>query len=1049
MRTLQQYRLSSFSIIILFICMMIVGAALIPLLTIQLHPSQATHNLNVSYSWPGTSARIIEQEVTSKLEALFNAAKGIENCSSVSSTDWGTIDLDFKKNVNLDAMRFEIASLIRQSYPELPEGVSYPQLSMNISSDRPDPILTYTINGSGSPYFIKKYAESNILPALIKIKGVSEAQVYGATPYVIEITFNLQKTNELNISGNDIAQGINAFFKRELIGKATYQQIDEDYLKEVSLHIEQNRSDTVQWEHIPIRKMNDRIIYLTDLAAIRYKEQTPSSYYRINGLNTVNLVIYPEKEVNVITLAKVVHEEMKVIKQNLQPGYSILLVNDSTEYLSKEISKIVFRSALALCIVILLILIMSRQIKYLIITIVSIFSTLLIACVLFYFFKIELQFYSLAGITVSLGIIVGNSIIMINHVRNSGNKKIFLAIFASTLVTIAALGTIFFLPGEQKSNLVEFALVIIINLVVSFVVAFYFIPALIEKTKLTSRRMKNYGRTKITIRLSALYGRIIRFNRRIKWLYIVLLVLGFGIPIHLLPNEIKGADRWALLYNKTLGDKFFTESVRPMAEKILGGTLRVFTKEIFADSYYAEPMKTVLHVRGSMPEGCTVQQLNEIIGMMENFISQFHEIELFQTTVFSYRNSDISIHFKPEHELTNFPFALKTLIEGKAISLGGADWNVFGVGQGFSNAINNGYKNNRITLEGYNYDQLYKYAALLKSNLLKNPRIREVDITGPQMWNTDAAHEFFIDFNKEQLALNDVSPSDFYRALYDKSYQAQLNPVYLNHQLYNVNLKADTYGSFTRWNFNNDPLKIHNDLFRLNSFGTIEKRKSGNDIHKFNQQYKLVVAYDFIGSDMLAEMIRKQHIESMRNELPIGYSIQFQGYAGWDKDSETQYYYILLAIVAIYFISAILFESLLQPLAVIVMIPISFIGVFLTFYLFNINFDQGGYASFIFLSGLAVNSGLYIVNDYNNFRAGRSGSKIQLYLKAFNHKIIPVIMAILSIGLGLVPFVIDGEREVFWFAFSAGIIGGLLFSIVAIIIYLPLFLPLSNKIKYS
>ncbi len=1029
--------------------MAIVGAGLIPLLTIQMHPSVSTHNLSVNYSWTGTSARVIEQEVTSKLEALFSAVKGIENCSSVSSTGWGTIDLSFKKNINLDAMRFEIASLIRQSYPELPGGVSYPQLSMNISGDRPDPILIYTINSSGSSYFIRKYAESNILSALIKIKGVSEVQVYGATPYIIEIVFNLQKTQELNISGNDIAQAINACFKRELIGKATYQQFDEDFSKEVSLHIEQNMSDTVHWERLPIRKMNDRIVYLTDLATIRYKEQTPPSYHRINGLNTINLVVYPEKEVNIIALAKVVHEEMKVIKQNLPPGYSVLLASDSTEYLSKEISKIVFRSTLSLCIVLLLILIMSRQIKYLIITIISIFSNLLIACILFYFFKIELQFYSLAGITVSLGIIVGNTIIMINHVTDSGNRKIFLAIFASTLVTVAALGTIFFLPGEQKSNLVEFALVIIINLLVSFVVAFYFIPALIGKIKLTSRRRKNYSQAKRAVRLIATYGRIIRFNKRIKWLYIVLLVLGFGIPVHLLPNEIKGEDAWALLYNKTLGDRSFTKDVRPIAEKILGGMLRVFTKDIFAESYYTEPSKTVLHVRGSMPEGCTVQQLNEAIEMMENFISQFHEIELFQTAVFSYKNSDIAISFKAEHELTSFPFALKTLIEGKAISLGGADWHVYGVGQGFSNAIQDGNKSNRISLEGYNYDQLYQYAQLLKGNLLKNPRIREVDITGPGVWNSDVVHEFFIDFKKEQLALNGVSASDFYRALHDKSYQAQLNPVYLNHQLYSVNLKADTYGAFTRWNFNNDPLRIHNNLFRLNSFGSIEKRKSGNDIHKFNQQYKLVVAYDFIGSYMLAEMINKEHVESMKNELPVGYAVQSEGYLGWVKDSEAQYYYILLAIVAIYFVCTILFESLLQPLAVIVLIPISFIGVFLTFYLFNINFDQGGYASFIFLSGLAVNSGLYIVNDYNNFRAGRYGSKLQLYLKAFNHKIIPVVMAILSIGLGLVPFVIDGEREVFWFAFSAGIIGGLLFSIVAIVIYLPLFLPLSNKIKHS
>jgi multidrug efflux pump subunit AcrB len=1028
--------------------MMIVGIGLLPLLTLQLHPSAPAHNLSISYSWPQTSARIVEQEVTSVLEGLFNRVKGIESISSVSSPGYGRINLSFKKNVNRDAIRFEIASLIRQSYPQFPTGVSYPQLSMDISGERSYPVMVYTINGNSSPYYIKKYAEHSILPLLSKIKGISNLEVYGATPYIIEIEFHRQKAQELGISGSDIAQAINTCFNKEFIGKGTFTQFGADYVKEISLHVEQNMYDTVQWERIPIRKMQDRILYLTDLATVSYKEQVPTSYYRINGLNTINLVIYPEKDVNIIALAQVIHEKINGIKQNLQPGYSILLASDSTEYLSKEIDKIIFRSAVSLGILIILILIISRSIKYLAVVMLGIIVTLLITCILFYLFKIELQFYSLAGVTVSLGVMAGNSIIMITHVRSSGNQKIFLAIFASTLVTIASLCVIFFLPPEQKTNLIEFALVIVINLMVSFVVVFYFIPALLNRVTVNVTKKINYRSRKKKFRLIVFYGKVIAFNKRIKWVYITLLVFGFGLPVYLLPDEIKGIDGFAVLYNKTIGDISFKGNVRPTLEKIAGGTLRLFAKDIVATSYHSEPSKTVLHVRASMPEGCTVHQLNETVEAMENFISQFDEVELFQTTVSGYKNSDISIYFKPSHELTHFPYFLKSLLEEKAINLGGADWSVVGVGQGFSNALNTEYKSCRIELHGYNYEQLYQYAELLRSNLLKNPRIREVDISGEERWSTDAVDEFFIDFNAEQLALNGLSTRDFYGALHDNNYQSWVRPMYINHQQYMVNLKADTYGSFTRWNFDHDPLEINGKLFKLKQFGTIEKRKSGNNIYKFNQQYKLVVAYDFIGSYELSEMIEEQHIESMKNELPLGYSVKSDRFSGWDKDSQTQYYYILLAIAVIYVICTILFESLLQPLAVIMMIPISFIGVFITFYLFHINFDQGGYACFILLSGLAVNAGLYIVNDFNNFRMQKPGKKIHFYHKAFYNKITPVVMSMISVAVGLVSFIIEGQREVFWFAFSAGIIGGLLFSIIGILIYLPLFLPLSNKNQY-
>src|SRR5690606_11386261 len=137
-----------------------------------------------------------------------------------------------------------------------------------------------------------------------------------------------------------------------------------------------------------------------------------------------------------------------------------------------------------------------------------------------------------------------------------------------------------------------------------------------------------------------------------------------------------------------------------------------------------EPQRTTLHVRGTMPEGCTIEQLNEAIAKMENFVSRFDEVELFKTSITGYRDSEIAIYFKEEHEWGSFPYYLKSELESKAISLGGLDWAVYGVGRGFSNALYSGFRNSRIQLEGYNYDQLNEYAEFLRAELLQNPRIK-------------------------------------------------------------------------------------------------------------------------------------------------------------------------------------------------------------------------------------------------------------------------------------------------------------------------------------
>ena len=1033
-------KLPSFSVLIIFLLLMIVGISVLPLLNVQLTPSRSLPGLSVSYRWADASARVIEQEVTSKLEGLFSGVKGIKEVTSVSSKGYGRISLSFKKTVNLDAARFEVASLIRQAYPNLPEQISFPELSMSASGQNTSPILTYTLNASASPFFIQKYAEDHLVPKLSVIPGVNGVKAFGSTPYEWEIRFNNEQAQLFGIRSSEIAQSVTTFFNGEYLGQGTMSTTVKETI--TGFYLRNNKSDSINWRSIPVKKVNGRVVHLGDIATITYKEQQASSYFRINGLNTINLVVYPDDNVNNLTLGKRVKAEVERLSAELPSGYSLLLTNDTTQFLNKELNKIGLRTIFSLLILLTFVLLISRQFKYLLLITASIVANLVIACIFYYVLGIEIHLYTLAGITISFGMVIDSSIIMIDHIHHQGNRKAFLAILAATLTTIGAMSVIFFLKEEQKINLIEFAQVIIVNLTVSLVIALFLIPALMEKVILKKQGSRRPFRIKRRVlRITKVYSRFIRFSKRYKWVYLVVFVLGFGLPVQWLPQKIEKEGIWCEWYNKTVGNAWFSESIRPTAEKVLGGSLRLFSEYVFENSFYSEPSRTTLYARGKMPEGCTVQQLNDAVMLMENFLSKFDEIELFQTSITAYNNSAITIHFKPEYEFGSFPYFLKEEITSKAISLGGMDWDVYGVGKGFSNSLNSGYKNSRIILEGYNYDQLYRYAEQLKSRLGENERVKEVEISGSSGWNVKTLYEYAIDFNHEGLGLNDVEIIQFYSFLKDKVYKANLSPVYANNELQPVSLVSDSYGRFNVWDLNNRPVSIGEKQFKLSSFGTIGKQKSGNDIHKTNQQYQLVVAYDFIGPEPLSKMVRERHEMELSDILPLGYSVRKFEWGGWDKKDKNQYFLILLVIVIIYFICSILLESLLQPFAIIFMIPISFIGVFLTFYLFDFNFDQGGFASFILLCGIVVNAGLYIINDYNNFCRGKGvKNDLTLYLKAFNHKIVPVFLTIISTVLGLVPFVWSGQKEVFWFAFAVGAMGGLIFSIVAILFYLPLFI---------
>lgn len=1036
-------KFSSFSILIVFICLSIIGASLTPLLSIQLTPSKDSPSINIRYNWQDASAKVIEQEVTSKLEGVFNTVKGVKSIRSTSDKGRGNISIKFKNNVNMDTVRFELANLIRQSYSELPEGVSYPTLSLSAANENKAPILSYSVNANESPHYIKKYTETHILPKISTIKGVNQVTVYGAAPFEWVIEYDTNKLIQLNISVSDIEQAINTYLQVKELGNGTFKTNNTEY--ETALILSYKPENDIEWHKIPIKKLDNRIIDLGSIATVTYKEADINSYYRINGLNTINMTIFAKQGVNTIDLANTVTTKVDELKHELASGYGIKLTQDTTEYIVEELQKIQKRTLFSFIILLILILVINRSFKYLTILFLSIVTNLLIAIIFYYLFDVELQLYSFAGITISFGIIIDNSIIMIDHIRNKGNKKVFLAILAATLTTIGALMIIFLLEENQKADLLDFALVIAINIGVSLLVSLYYVPALLDKMKLSKKSIYfSRKRKRRVLNFTKYYTHIIFWMKKpyLKWIFILIFILGFGIPFHLLPKEIKGDDFFSNLYNKSIGNEEFSNNVKPTLEKIVGGSLRLFTEDVFENSYYSEPERTTLRVTGTMPDGCKIEQLNEAIIKMESYLSQFNEIALFETRISSYRNSNINIYFKKDFEFGSFPYTLKSLLESKAISLGGLDWSVSGVGRGFSNALGTGYKQNRIVLEGYNYDKLYVYAEQLQKQLIEssNSRVKDIEITSGG-WRDDALYEYYLDFDTNKLAMADISQTQLYGYLRNQVYSVGLNAIIQNNELQDVKLVSDNYKKFNVWNLKNKPITINNEQFKLNQLASIKKKKTGNTISKNNQQYSLTVAYNFLGTQPLAEKVREKNIASFQPKLPLGYKILDQKYNRWDKKDKAQYYYLFIVIGIIFFICAILLESLKQPFAIISMIPISFIGVFLTFYLFDFNFDQGGYAAFILLCGISVNSALYIINDFNNLKEQYPNRELRgLYFKAFNSKIIPIVLTIVSTIVGLIPFVWDGQNEAFWFSFAAGSIGGLLFSLIGIFFYLPIFI---------
>ena len=1066
----QRSYFSSFTINIIFVVLIIIGGGVIPLLSLQLNPTRYLPSLTISWNWQDAPVRVVEQEVTTVLEGVLSTVTGVSRISSSTYNESGQIRVEFDKNTDLRSKRFEIASLLKESSKRLPEKVSYPVITMNMPSNTTgSTILSYQINGNASSSYIAEVAEEQIKPRIALIEGVYSVGITGANPQEWEIVYDQNKLTPLGINSTVIRTSISNYLMEREAGGAT-ETSTEGSVKRTYITLTGNMQDSVRWSDIPVTKASGRIIHLSDIAQVRLKEQKARSYYRINGLNTVNLTVSAERNVNNIRVADAVKKEMEKIKGELPAGYSIRNSLDNTRFIKEEISKNIFRTILSVVLLLLFVLAISREIKYLLIIAISLFANICIAFIFYYLFKLEIHLYSLAGITVSFGIIINNTIVMTDHIRYHKNKKVGISLLAATLTTIGALVVIFFLDEASKLTLSDFAAVVIINLSVSLAVALFFIPSLLEKIRLVPKfNALIVKRKRRVVKISRLYLKSINFIIRFRIAFIILGVLIFGLPVFYLPDSLPKNRRYDMkdseltgfenFYNSTLGNKIYVQNIKPVINKVLGGTFRPFIDKVRNSRYYYyggsdEVRRTQLTVNiGLSEEGLTIGDINSVCMGLENMLAGYSEIDLFTTSVYSSEDAYMTITFKPEYDYSIFPFILKIKIEDYMNGIGSYHASVYGVGKAFSNQVYSDYIRGTysVAMKGYNYDELSRYSEALKERLIASGkgRIKEVFLLGGE--NRYSAKKNWrnrIDLDKYYLAGNSSNVAFAFQEAnrYSRNTSSFQN-VYINGFMAPASIKALQSEEYDFWSFNNSPVTTPSGVnVKMKDFSNVKREVSDNTISREDQQYVIYVTYDFIGNSELGRMILERNVAETSSMLPLGYTSQIQGYSySWNQKT-TNYYLIFLVILIIYVICAILLESLKQPLTTISLIPFSFIGVFVTFTVFNITPDEGVFAAMILLCGIVVNATLYILNDYNILRRARPHVNERiLYLKAFNGKIIPILLTKLSAIIGVVPFLLSGRDERFWFSLAAGTIGGLVFSMIGLVVFQPIMLR--KKIK--
>lgn len=852
--------LSSFTLIVTFVCLSLIGVVLVPLLPVKLAPSRTLPGLTVSFSMPGNSSRVIEAEVTSKLEAMMARVKGIRKVNSTSDNGSGSISLELDKHADIDVTRFEVSTIIRQTWPQLPEGVSYPQISTRRSDDKASrPFITYTLNAPANPILIQQYAEENIKPVLGQLKGIYKVELNGATPMEWQLEYDSDQLSRLGITLQAVQRAINRHYEKEFLGICSIEKGAEgrEWIRLVRTSTEKE----MEFEPgaIQLQAEDGTMVMLDKLIKVRHVEERPQSYYRINGLNSVYLYITAEETVNQLNLSGEVKHLMGELQQKMPPGYEVHISYDATEYIQKELDKIYFRTGLTVLILLLLVALITRNLRYLFLIVTSLAVNISVAVILYYAFGLEMQLYSLAGITISLNLVIDNTIVMTDHILHRRNLKAFVSVLAATLTTIGALVIIFFLDEKIRLNLQDFAAVVIINLAVSLFVALFFVPSMIDKIGLEKKKRRKRRRfllrptfmKRLTVYFTRFYQGVIYYLCRFRVIACLLLLLGFGLPVFMLPEKMEGEGKWVEYYNKVFDNPTFKDKVKPVINKALGGSLRLFAEKVYEGSYFnRDEGEVVLSVYATLPNGSTLEQMNVLIKRMETYLSDFKEIRQFQTYIYNARQANIQIYFTKENQRSGFPYTLKANIISKALTLGGGSWSVYGLqDQGFSNDVRESAGSFRVKLYGYNYDELSYWTEQLKEKLLLHRRIKEVTVNSEFSWWKDDYSEFYLDLDRLRMAKEHITATQLFAALRPVfGRDIYCGNVLFDSQTEQLKLSSVQGQRYDVWGLVNIPFFIDGRSYKLADFATVRKGQSPQKVAKENQQYRLCLQYEYIGS---------------------------------------------------------------------------------------------------------------------------------------------------------------------------------------------------------